>query len=161
MCAPDGLAPGERLSPSLPFTDAYNHGGAEYVKSEATVLSSSSVSIGMQEAPFRKAPQAVSREHKAPRSRTSSVQSMELLPPKISETGQPEARFREAQVQTQASFSVAEQSQPSFSLSSWLFILVGIAALPLCVLLTLRLRRKRPPLALDGVQRIKRKSREA
>lgn len=161
VCAPDGLAPGERLSPSLSFTDAYNDGSVEYVKSEATVLSSSSVSIGVQEAPFRKAPQALSREHKAPRSRTSSVESMELLPPKISETGQPEVRSRKAQLQTEASFSVGEQTQRLFSLSSWLFTLVGIVALPLCVLLTLRLRRKRAPLGPDGVQRIEGEGRAA
>lgn len=143
VCAPDGLPPGERLSPSLPFTDAYSHGGAEYVKSEAMVLSSSTVSVSTPEAPFRKAPQALSREPKATRGSTLSVESMELLPPKLAETADPEVWSRKAQLQTQASFSVAEQTQPSFSLSSWLLILVGIVALPLCVLLTLRLRRKR------------------
>lgn len=149
MCAPDGLAPGERLSPSLPFTDAYSHGGAESVKSEATVLPSSTVSTSTQEAPFWKAPQALSREDKAPRGNTFSVESMELLPPKLPETAKPEVRSRKAQVQTQASFSVAEQTQRSFGLSSWLFTLVGIAALPLCALLTLRFRRKRAPLGPD------------
>src|SRR3989338_3494586 len=52
VCSPEGLSPGERLSPGPMVYDGHTEGGITYARYEATVISSASPSLGTQTTPL-------------------------------------------------------------------------------------------------------------
>lgn len=135
VCAPDGVSPGERLSPDPMVYDGHTEGGITYARYEATVISSANPSLGTQTTPLWTA----RREPGPTGAWPPSAEDAKLARAQAPKEVRREATPGKVGSQVRAGYSSGEKPERALAIWSWLPTAgasIGVAVL--CGLLVFR-----------------------